>query len=173
MMLSTKLLSKLQFLAAKLEMAQEVPLDYDYWQVMLQNHCEATFKRLGQGRHLEDIPYLLADQGFTCPVAVNDGILAQLVKRLEASNMPEDKLIAGLLLLGYCNNFIAYDNPAYWEKRIHDGISLLLQALNAGLSLGREINHLLWHLKATLAEDFPSVANRLGELMVKAHGSYL
>lgn len=154
-------------LEAKLEMAKELPLDYEYWLVMLQNNFEAAFNRLGQGRHLEDIPYLLAEQNFSWPVAMSDEILTQFIKRLEASNQPQDKLIAGLLLLGYGNNFMAYDNPAYWEKRIHDGISLLLQAVNTGLSLGREVNHLLWHLKVTLAEDFPSVAKRLGELWLR------
>jgi len=177
-----KVLRNAGVLKAELEMAPDQPLDYDYWLVMLQNNCEAAFKHMKQGGYqLTDMPYLLAEQGFTWPETFNDEILTEFVKRLESSGDPQDKLIAGLLVLGFCNNFVAQDNPIYWEKRIQDGISLLLQAADPGakiiplnanknlekLSLDGEISHLLWHFKVTQAEDFPSVAKRLNQLWLK------
>jgi|GEM_PF-932553 len=154
----------------QVRLERDTSLDDEYWTIMLQNNCEAAFNTLEQTqRQLEDLPYLLAEQNFAWPSPLTDERLSALVKRLESSKSSVDTLIAGLLVLGYCNNASPREDEAYWEKRLHDGISLLLQASNQKLPsyLERQVNHLLWHLKATQTEHFPSVAKRLGQLWLK------
>jgi len=163
-------------LEVRLDTDSALILGDEYWAIMLQKHCKAAFKTLEQtNRQLEDLPFLLAEQACDWSFPLTDKRLGCLVKRLEASQDPIDTLMAGLLILGYCNNFIGYDNKAYWEKRLHDGISLLLQATNTGLPshLERKANQFLWHLKVTQAEDFPSVYKRLGQFWLRpAAGTY-
>jgi len=145
---------------------ETLSLDDAYWTIMLQNHCESIFKA---DHHLEELPFQLALQAFEWPYPLTDEKLACFVKQLEASKDPVAILIAGLLVLGYCNNFPDSDNEAYREKRIHDGISLLLQAANKGLplQLDHKLNHFLWHLKVIHTEEYPSVAKRLGQLWLR------
>ncbi|MGQ3891181.1 hypothetical protein [Legionella sp. CNM-4043-24] len=81
---------------------------------------------------------------------------------LAARGRPIDHFLAGLLIEDRIPSVIEEkDSPeAYWEKRVHDAISMYAAAA-ADKKLKPVVDFILWEIKTTT--EFPSVCARLGQ----------